>query len=407
MVLRFLTAGESHGPELNIILEGIPANMPLLAEDIDIDLKRRQGGYGRGGRMKIETDEVIFTGGVRHGRTFGGAPVAMKLINKDHQKWLSVMSPAPVNENDPEVKKQLDDKFISKVRPGHADLAGALKYDSPDVRDILERSSARETTSRVAAGAVCKKFLSLFNIEIFSHVLRIGELEVSEEAKTWWQNISATEYTKRKALIEESELRTYKQDDQKFKDYIDTVRKKGDTVGGLIEVYALGVPIGLGSHVQWDRRIDGLIAQAMMSTHTVKSVEVGIGEKVAEILGSKVHDQIYRDEKSKPLHYSRPTNNLGGTEGGMTNGMPITCRVGVKPIPTLISKLDSVDLATKSNAESHFERSDICVVPAAGVVLEAMMAIVLAKAFLEKFGGDSIEETTRNYQGYLEQIGKK
>ncbi len=407
MVLRFLTAGESHGPELNIILEGMPANMPLLAEDIDLDLKRRQGGYGRGGRMKIETDKVIFTGGVRHGRTFGGAPVSMKLINKDHQKWLNVMSPAPIDENDPEIKKQLDDKFISKVRPGHADLAGALKYDTPDVRDILERSSARETTSRVAAGAVCKKLLSLFNIEIFSHVLRIGELEVSEEANTWWQDISAAEYTKRKALIEESELRTYKQDDQKFKDYIDAVRKQGDTVGGLIEVFALGVPVGLGSHVQWDRRIDGLIAQAMMSTHTVKSVEVGIGEKVAKTLGSKVHDQIYRDEKNKPLHYSRPTNNLGGTEGGMTNGMPITCRVGVKPIPTLISKLDSIDLATKANSESHFERSDICVVPAAGVVLEAMMAIVLAKAFLEKFGGDSIEELKRNYQGYLEQIAQK
>ena len=407
MPLRFLTSGESHGPELNIILEGIPANMPLLAEDIDLDLKRRQGGYGRGGRMKIETDKVIFTGGVRHGRTFGGAPVAMKLINKDHQKWLQVMSPAPVESSDPDVKKQLDDKFISKVRPGHADLAGALKYDSPDVRDILERSSARETTSRVAAGAVCKKLLSLFNIEIFSHVLRIGELEVSEEAKTWWHNISASEYQKRKTLIEASELRTYKQDDQKFKDYIDTVRKKGDTVGGLIEVFALGVPVGLGSHVQWDRRIDGLIAQAMMSTHTVKSVEVGIGEKVAEILGSKVHDQIYRDEENNPLHYSRPTNNLGGTEGGMTNGMPITCRVGVKPIPTLISKLDSIDLATKANAESHFERSDICVVPAAGVVLEAMLAIVLAKAFLKKFGGDSMEELKRNYQGYLEQIAQR
>ncbi len=408
MPLRFLTSGESHGPELNIILEGIPANMPLEAEDIDLDLKRRQGGYGRGGRMKIETDKVIFTGGVRHGRTFGGAPIAMKLINKDHQKWLNVMSPAPVNENDTQIKTELDDKFISKVRPGHADLAGALKYNSPDVRDILERSSARETTSRVAAGAVCKKFLSLFGIEIFSHVLRIGEIAMPSETEGWWHE--GKEYSKRKALIESSELRIYDPSgtyEQKFKDYIDSIRKKGDTVGGLLEVFALGVPIGLGSHVQWDRRIDGLIAQAMMSTHTVKSVEIGIGEKVAEILGSKVHDQIYRDEAASPLHYSRPTNNLGGTEGGMTNGMPITCRVGVKPIPTLISKLDSIDLATKANAESHFERSDICVVPAAGVVLEAMMAIVLAQAFLEKFGGDSIEETTRNYQGYLGQIGKK
>ena len=413
--LRFLTAGESHGPELNIIVEGIPANMPLLEEDINLDLKRRQGGYGRGGRMKIETDKVIFTAGVRHGRTFGGAPVGMKLINKDHQKWLNVMSAGPVDENDSQVKTELDEKYISKVRPGHADFAGALKHDAPDVRDILERSSARETTSRVATGALCKAFLKQFNIEIFSHVLRIGELEVSDEAKTWWCHCeersdvaiqNSNEYKKRKALIEESELRTYKQDDQKFKDYIDTIRKKGDTVGGLIEVFVLGAPVGLGSHVQWDRRIDGLIAQAMMSTHTVKSVEVGIGQAVAENLGSEVHDQIYIGEDAH-LRYTRRTNNLGGIEGGMTNGMPITCKVGVKPIPTLISKLDSIDLDTKDAAKSHFERSDICVVPAAGVVLEAMMAIVIAQAMLEKFGGDSIEETKRNYQGYLKQIAQR
>lgn len=412
MPLRFLTCGESHGPELNIILEGIPANLALEAEDINIDLKRRQGGYGRGGRMKIEKDEVFFTGGVRHGRTFGGAPIGMKLINKDHEKWLNVMSAKAVDQNDPEIKKQLDEKYISKVRPGHADFAGALKYNAPDVRDILERSSARETTSRVAAGAVCRKFLSVFGIDVFSHVLRIGEMESPETSLTWWHNFESnkTEYNKGKEIIENSELRIFDpsgESTNKIKDYIDSVRKKGDTVGGLIEVFAIGVPIGLGSHVQWDRRIDGLIAQAMMSTHTVKSVEVGIGEKVSEILGSKVHDQIYRDEKKNPLRYSRPTNNLGGIEGGMTNGMPITCRIGVKPIPTLISKLDSVDLDTKSNAESHFERSDICIVPAAGVVLEAMLTIVLAQAFLEKFGGDSIEETQYNYQGYLERIKAK
>ena len=416
MPLRFLTAGESHGPELNIILEGIPANMPLLAEDINADLRRRQGGYGRGGRMKIEKDQVIFTAGVRHGRTFGGAPIGLKLINKDHQKWLNVMSAAPVDQKDPEVKAQLDEKYISKVRPGHADFAGALKYDAPDVRDILERSSARETTSRVAAGAVCKKFLSEFGIEIFSHVLRIGEIEVDSSviasaSVAWREAIQCKDaFAKFKDQVESSELRIYNPSgelEQKFKDYIDETRNQGDTLGGLVEVFALGVPIGLGTHVQWDSRIDGLIAQAMMSTHTVKSVEIGIGDEVAELPGSKVHDQIYRADDKSPLAYERHTNNLGGTEGGMTNGMPITCKVGVKPIPTLISKLDSIDLDTKSNAESHFERSDICVVPAAGVVLEAMMAIVLASAVLEKFGGDSIEETKRNYKAYLESLKQR
>lgn len=411
MPLRFLTSGESHGPELNIILEGIPANMPLLAEDINIDLKRRQGGYGRGGRMKIETDQVIFTGGVRHGRTFGGAPIAMKIINKDHQKWLNVMSSSPVDTKDPAVKSQLDEKYISKVRPGHADFAGALKYDAPDVRDILERSSARETTSRVAAGAVCRKLLAEFGIEIFSHVLTIGTLDVIASPKgAAIQFDNPQEYAKFKKQVESSELRIYDPSgkrEQEFKDYIDATRKQGDTLGGIIEVFALGVPVGLGSHVQWDRRIDGLIAQAMMSTHTVKSVEIGLGEGVGRIPGSKVHDQIYRAEQKEPLRYQRHTNNLGGIEGGMTNGMPITCKIGVKPIPTLIAKLDSVDLDAKANAESHFERSDICVVPAAGVVLEAMMAIVLAHAFLDKFGGDSIEETKHNYQGYIEQIKQK
>jgi len=408
-MLRFLTSGESHGPELNIILEGIPANMNLLAEDVDLDLKRRQAGYGRGGRMKIETDKVIFTGGVRHGRTFGGAPIGMKLINKDHEKWLNVMSSKPVDTSDTEIQKQLQDKFISRVRPGHADFAGALKYQAEDVRDILERSSARETTSRVAVGAVCKRFLQEFGIEIYSHVLRIGELESSTNNQNWWSDLDQDEYSRRKQLIENSELRIYDPsglEDQKFKDYIDSIRKKGDTVGGLLEVFALGVPVGLGSHVQWDRRLDGLIAQALMSIHTVKSVEVGIGDQVSELLGSQVHDQIFLNQDSadnSDLRYTRKTNNSGGIEGGMSNGMPITCRVGVKPIPTLVSKLASVDLSTKTESESHFERSDVCVVPAAGVVLEAMLAFVIAKVFLEKFGGDSMQEISRNYNAYLEQ----
>lgn len=417
MTFRFLTSGESHGPELNIIVEGIPSNLKILDEDINIDLKRRQGGYGRGGRMKIEKDKVFFTGGIRHGRSFGGAPIAMKLINKDHQKWLNVMSAAPVDEKDPKVKEELDAKYISKVRPGHADFAGTLKYDAPDVRDILERSSARETTSRVAVGAVCKKLLAEFGIEIFSHVLQIGNKKVEAQSK-WWLDSKGQafdpqdkEYIKRKEQIENSELRIFDESgkmDDEFKAYVDETRKQGDTLGGLVEVYALGVPVGLGSHVQWDRRLDGIIAQAMMGTHTVKSVEIGAGEDSYTLPGSKVHDQIYVDKDSKgALNYKRNTNLLGGTEGGMSNGMPITCRVGVKPIPTLISKLDSVDLDTKEAAKSHFERSDICVVPAAGVVLEAMMAIALTGPFLEKFGGDSIEETKRNFNSYQEYIASK
>ncbi len=418
MAFRFLTSGESHGPELNIIVEGIPSNLSILDEDINTDLKRRQGGYGRGGRMKIETDKVIFTGGIRHGRSFGGAPIAMKLINKDHQKWLNVMSAAPVDENDPKIKEELDAKYISKVRPGHADFAGALKYDAPDVRDILERSSARETTSRVAVGGVCKKLLSEFGIEIFSHVLQIGSKKV--EAKTkWWLDKdgqplkpNSKEYIQRKEQIENSELRIFDESgnmDDEFKTYVDATRKQGDTLGGLIEVFALGVPVGLGSHVQWDRRLDGIIAQAMMSTHTVKSVEIGAGVDSYTLPGSQVHDQIYVNKAASAdeLQYKRNTNLLGGTEGGMSNGMPITCRVGVKPIPTLISKLDSIDLDTKEAAKSHFERSDICVVPAAGVVLEAMMAIALTGPFLEKFGGDSIEETKRNFKAYQEYIATK
>lgn len=420
--LRFLSSGESHGPELNIILEGIPANMELLEDDINHDLKRRQGGYGRGGRMKIETDKVIFTGGIRHGRSFGGAPLAMKLINKDHQKWLNVMNFAPVDDKDPEVKSQLDEKYISKVRPGHADLAGALKYNAPDVRDILERSSARETTSRVATGAVCKKFLSYFGIEVFSHVLRIGPVAV-DNGDINPSNFNHADLAKFKEKVDASEFRVYdSKNETALKQCIDETRKKGDTLGGVLEVFARGVPVGLGTHVQWDRRLDAIIAQSLMSVHTVKSVELGSGLNVGTDYGSEVHDQIYINENYKNaadlsiddlgadfnfkdyFRYTRKTNNLGGFEGGMTNGEPILARVAVKPIPTLVSKLDAVDLDTKAASLSHFERSDVCVVPAAGVVLEAMLAYSLAEAILDKFAGDSITETQANYLNYLKQI---
>ncbi len=437
MDLRFLTSGESHGPELNIILEGIPSNMPLSAEDIDTDLKRRQGGYGRGGRMKIETDKVIFTAGIRHARTFGGAPIGMKLLNKDHQKWLNVMSAAAVDESDPKVKEELEEKLFTNARPGHADLAGAMKYNVEDIRDILERSSARETTSRVAVGGVCKKLLSLFGINIFSHVLRIGEIGLDEkelqdgliEGKKL--DRMGADFKKFRDKVEDSEVRCYSDKlSEAMKKHIDAIRKEGDSLGGLIEVFATGVPIGLGSHVQWDRKLDGDIAKALMSVHTVKSVEIGLGKDVAYTAGTKVHDELFvnesfaghqdasgdadsidfhGDEYKKPFdfRYFRNTNNLGGLEGGMTNGMPVTCKVAVKPIPTVVKQLNSVDIATKSQSKSHYERSDVCVVPAAGVVLEAMLAYALARSFLEKFGGDSIEEVARNYQGYLEQTYKR
>jgi len=440
MALRYLTAGESHGPELNIILEGIPANMPLLAEDIDLELRRRQSGYGRGGRMKIERDQVFFTAGVRHGRSFGGAPIGMKILNRDHDKWRHAMSAAPVDLEDEEVQQQLQEKFISRVRPGHADLAGAIKYNAPDVRDILERSSARETTSRVAAGAVAKKLLSLFGIQVFSHVLRIGEVEAGSSVSL--SDFALAEFAQQ---VESSDFRIYDADkdgdkesprEKKLKKYIDDVRKAGDTVGGLIEVFALGVPVGLGSHTQWDGRIDAKIAAALMSTHTVKSVEFGMGRGVSKNLGSAVHDQIYinpdytvipddidkadffttvslgildssAESVSRYFRYTRRTNNLGGIEGGMTNGMPLVCTVAVKPIPTLVSALESIDLMTQSPSPSHFERSDVCVVPAAGVVLEAMMALSIAEAFLAKFGGDSMHELATNYFSYLKQVNLK
>ncbi len=440
MALRYLTAGESHGPELNIILEGIPANMPLLAAEIDAELRRRQAGYGRGGRMKIERDQVFFTGGIRHGRTFGGAPIGMKILNRDHDKWQHAMSAAPVDLNDEEVQNQLQEKFISRVRPGHADLAGTIKYNAPDVRDILERSSARETTSRVAAGAVAKKLLSLFGIQIFSHVLRIGEVEAGES-----MDLSALALSEFIAKVESSDFRIYDAEktsdketsrEKKLKKYVDEIRKAGDTVGGLIEVFAVGVPIGLGSHTQWDARIDAKIAAALMSTHTVKSVEFGMGRGVSENPGSAVHDQIYinpdytvipdsidkadfftttslgildstTESVGRYFRYTRKTNNLGGIEGGMTNGMPIACTVAVKPIPTLVTALDSIDLMTQSPSPSHFERSDVCVVPAAGVVLEAMMALSIAEAFLAKFGGDSMHELATNYFSYLRQVNLK
>ncbi len=396
MHIKFLTSGESHGPELNIIVDGIPAGIELLPEDINKDLKRRQGGYGRGGRMKIEKDQAIFTGGVRLGKTLGG-PVSIRILNNDYKNWDIVMSPLPQDLNSEEIKRMISSKYVSKVRPGHADLAGAYKYGHEDIRNVLERSSARETTSRVVTGAICKKILTALDIFVMSYVLRIGSVSVD-------LNSLGTNYLDLFSQAEKSEVRCPDQTiSEKMKKEIDNARTLGDTLGGLIQVVACNVPPGLGSYTQWDKRLNGRIAGALMSVHTVKSVEIGLGKKVSEMFGSMVHDQIMIDEswKADKLRYKRKTNNAGGIEGGMSNGQPIICTVATKPIPTLIKPLDSVDIKTKSNTKAHFERSDICVVPAAGVVLESMLSFVLIDAALEKFGGDSIDELKDNYSRYI------
>lgn len=402
MPIRFLTAGESHGPELNIIVDGIPGGLELLPEDINKDLKRRQGGYGRSGRMKIEKDQVIFTGGVRHGKTIGG-PVSVRIVNNDFKNWEVVMSALPVDLNNPEIKEKVESKYISKVRPGHADLSGAIKYGHEDVRNVLERSSARETTSRVVSGAIFKKFLSVLNIKVFSYVLRIGSASVDVK------NLG-TNYEDLFLSAEKSEVRCPDTNiSNQMKKQIDEARAKGDTIGGLIHVVAIGLPVGLGSYSQWDKRLNGRIAGALMSVHTVKSVEIGLGKQVSEMYGSDVHDQIYIDPnwKGTTLRYKRKTNNAGGIEGGMSNSSPILCTVATKPIPTLIKPLDSVDIKSKVNTQAHFERSDICVVPAAGVVLESMLSYVLADAALEKFGSDSMPELMDNYKKYLEKCNQR
>lgn len=398
MAIRFLTAGESHGPELTTIIDGIPAGLDLLPGDINNDLHRRQVGYGRGGRMKIEKDAVIFTGGIRQGKTLG-SPISVRILNNDFKNWEVPMSPLPVDLSNISIKEKNEAKYVSRVRPGHADLAGAIKFSQDDIRNVLERASARETTSRVVAGAICKKLLNILNIDVLSYVLRIGKTSV--DTKLLSNNF--------KELFLKAETSEVRCPDLKvsseMKKTIDEARAQGDTIGGLIQVIACGVPVGLGSYTQWDKRLNGKIAQALMSVHTVKSVEIGLGKEVAQLYGSKVHDQIYIDPswKGTSLRYKRKSNNAGGIEGGMSDGEPIICTVATKPIPTLIKPLDSVDIKSKQNTQAHFERSDICVVPAAGVILEAMLSYVLANTVLEKFGGDNIIDLLENYNSYLKK----
>ncbi len=378
-VLRFLTAGESHGPALSVIVEGLPAGVPVERERIDADLRRRQGGYGRGGRMKIEQDSAEILSGVRHGRTLG-SPVALLVRNKDHENWKDVMSPEP----QPDAARER--RRLRYPRPGHADLAGALKYGTSDLRNVLERASARETTARVAAGALARALLREAGAEIRSHVTRIGGAPTTDANPVWEQLADVEQSPVRCADAAAGAVMIAE---------IDRAKKDGDTLGGVVEVVARGVVAGLGSFAHWDRRLDGRIAQALMSIPAVKAVSIGAGFAGANTRGAAFHDEILW-EPQRGL--ARPTNRAGGIEGGITNGEEIRASLVVKPIPTLLLPLRSVDLRTKEPQKASVERSDTCVVPAAGVVAEAMLALVLADALLEKTGGDSLEELLAHLQ---------
>ena len=384
-MLRYLTAGESHGPMLTAILEGIPANLSLVAEEINLDLGRRQRGYGRGGRMRIEKDEASIVGGVRHGLTMGG-PIAILIANRDWENWKRTMDAKPVDrEADPK-------EPVTRPRPGHADLGGALKYGQRDIRNVLERASARETAARVAVGAVCKRLLREFDIEVFSHVTEIGGIVAKVDGLSFAQIRDRAEGSEvRCADAEAGEAMMRK---------IDEARKRGTSLGGVFEVVALNLPVGLGSYVHWDRKLDGRLAQAVMSIQAIKGVEIGLGFEGAKRFGFETHDEIFYEDG----RFVRKTNRAGGLEGGMSNGQPIVVRGAMKPIATQYAPMASVDLLTKEPFKASIERSDICSVPAAGVIGEAVVAFEIARALREKFGGDSLEEMTRNYRGYLTSL---
>ncbi len=387
-MFRFETAGESHGECLIATLAGLPAGIPISLEAVNRELWRRQQGYGRGGRMKIETDRAELVSGVRHSRTIG-SPIGIIIRNADWKNWTEAL---PVEDFAGSAEKQ---KPVTRPRPGHADLAGAIKYNFHDARYILERASARETAARVAVGAIAKALLAQFGIEILSHVIAVGSAKL-ERAATWDELVALSHKTEVLLGCVDSEA------EGRMKAVVDEAYRTGDTAGGVFEVIARGVPPGLGSHATWDSRLDGRIAQAIVSMQAVKGVEVGFAAEGAASFGSKVQDTIHYDREGH--RFTRGANRAGGFEGGITNGQDVLVRGMLKPISTLRRPLESVDLTTRDAALAAYERSDVCVVPAAGVIGEAMVAIVLAQAFLEKFGGDSLEETRRNYQGYLQQV---
>jgi chorismate synthase len=395
-MLRYFTAGESHGPCLTVIIDGVPAGFPVDIEKINHDLWRRQQGYGRGGRMLIEKDEVQVRSGLRWGETLG-SPVALGIENRDWKNWTKKMSPWPGDRD--------ESIAVTKPRPGHADLTGVLKYHQSDIRNILERASARDTVSRTAVGSFCKQLLAPFGVKILGYLRSLGGIEAQTDGMS---------YEEIHALAEESPVRVADKDaEERIIAYIEQCKKQGDTLGGIFEVVALSLPPGLGSHGQWDRKLDGRLAQALMSIQAMKGVEIGLGFEMARRRGSEVHDEIFFDPQKMvsqgtprivPTGFYRGSNNSGGTEGGMSNGAPLVVRVAMKPISTLMSPLQSVDLRSKQAADASVERSDVCAAPAAAVVGEAVVAFELAAAFLEKFGGDSLHEIRRNYEGYLEQI---
>jgi chorismate synthase len=395
-MLRYLTAGESHGPCLTMIIDGVPSGFAIDMSKINHDLWRRQQGYGRGGRMLIEKDEAQVRSGIRWGETIG-APVALGIENRDWKNWTKKMSALPEDR---------DDKIaVTKPRPGHADLNGALKYDRRDVRDILERASARETVARTAVGSFAKQLLRPFGIRVMAYIRSIGNVSA---------NLQDLTFDEIYARSEESAVRTADHAaEEKMIALIEECKKEGNTLGGIFEVVVLGLPPGLGSHTQWDRKLDGRLARALMSIQAMKGVEIGLGFEMARRRGSQVHDEIFFDPSKMvsegtprivPTGFYRGSNNSGGTEGGMTNGAPLIARVAMKPISTLMSPLQSVDLRTKQPTDASVERSDVCAAPAAAVVGESVVAFEVAGAFLEKFGGDSLREIQRNYENYLEQI---
>ena len=373
--MRYLTAGESHGPRLTAIIEGVPAGLPLTAGYINVELKRRQGGYGRGARMKIESDQVEITSGVRHGLTMGG-PITLNVTNLDHQKWLEIMSVSDVEGKKKGLRK------ITKPRPGHADLVGGIKYRFDDLRNSLERSSARETTMRVAVGAVAKRLLEEIGIQVASHIVNFGGIQVEVP-----ENLTISQI---KEAVAQSEVSIVNRDrEEEIKAYIDSVKKEGETIGGIVETIVGGVPVGLGSFVQWDKKLDAKIAQGVVSINAFKGVEFGMGFEAGRRKGSQVMDEILWSEQDG---YTRRTNHLGGFEGGMTNGEPIIVRGVMKPIPTLYKPLMSVDIETHEPYKATVERSDPTALPAAGVVMEAVVATVLATEVLDKFSSDNLEE---------------
>lgn len=386
MSLRYLTAGESHGKGLTAILEGFPSNVAVLKDEIDVQLKRRQGGYGRCGRMKIESDGVEIVGGVRHGLSLG-SPIALWIENKDFRAWTDEMAAEPL-------AGFVSKKLVEKPRPGHADLTGGIKYDQRDLRNILERASARETTARVAVGAICRKLLAEFGIEVAGHVINIGGVKISTERPDVATIAKLQESDPCRCIDANisAQMRTK----------IDEAKKKGDTVGGVFEIVFIGLPIGLGSHVQWDRKLDARLAATMLSIQAIKGVEFGMGFETANCFGSEVHDPIHYDSPNKRFYHGR--NNAGGLIGGMTDGEPIVIRGVMKPISTLYTPLPSVNIATKEPFEASIERSDTCAVPAASVIAENVLCFDIANALIEKFGGDSLGEMKKNFAAYAEFV---